>query len=234
VFRARDLVDRIAPREERHYSVPALRWITTFFAHQGLTADVARSAELLSRTAAALGTAEAVAGLGHALGELALADGDAAGAAQHFTYAIDILGDLAPYGRAETEFRVAIALAAYGERRLAIERLTSAYRSARRLGARPLATAAAEELAHLGEHVERRLGRRAASEREHAGLSRREFEVLRLVSVGRTNREIAKALFVSPRTIDMHVSNVLMKLGCRSRTEATHRAAELGLLESSP
>jgi hypothetical protein len=137
VFRARDLADRVAAREERHYSVPALRWITTFFAHQGLTADVARSAELLSRTAAALGTAEAVSGLGHALGELALADGDAAGAARHFTDAIDILGDLAPYGRAETEFRVAIALAADGERGLAIERLTSAYRAARRLGARP-------------------------------------------------------------------------------------------------
>jgi DNA-binding NarL/FixJ family response regulator len=51
--------------------------------------------------------------------------------------------------------------------------------------------------------------------------------------VGRTNREIAKALFVSPRTVDMHVSNLLMKLGCRSRTEATHRAAELGLLDNS-
>jgi DNA-binding CsgD family transcriptional regulator len=117
---------------------------------------------------------------------------------------------------------------------LAIERLTSAYRAARRLGARPLATAAAEELARLGEQVERRLGRRAASELVHAGLSRRELEVLRLVSVGRTNREIAKVLFVSPRTIEMHVRNVLMKLGCRSRTEATHRAAELDLLESSP
>jgi DNA-binding CsgD family transcriptional regulator len=64
-------------------------------------------------------------------------------------------------------------------------------------------------------------------------VSRREFEVLRLVSVGRTNREIAKALFVSPRTVDMHLSNLLMKLGCRSRTEATHRAAELGLLDNS-
>jgi predicted ATPase/DNA-binding CsgD family transcriptional regulator len=234
VFRARNLLDRIAVREERHYAVSALRWITTFFGHQGLTADRARAAELLTRTAAALGTAEAVAGLGHALGELALADGDAAGAAQHFTDAIDVLGDLAPYVRAETELRVAIALTAEGERRLAIERLTSAYRAARRLGARPLATAAAEELARLGEQVERRLGRRAASELEHAGLSRRELEVLRLVSVGRTNREIAKVLFVSPRTIEMHVRNVLMKLGCRSRTEATHRAAELDLLESSP
>jgi DNA-binding CsgD family transcriptional regulator len=64
-------------------------------------------------------------------------------------------------------------------------------------------------------------------------VSRREFGVLRLVSVGRTNREIAKALFVSPRTVDMHVSNLLMKLGCRSRTEATHRAAELGLLDNN-
>jgi DNA-binding NarL/FixJ family response regulator len=232
---ARDLIGRIADREERHYSVSALRWTTTMFARQGLKADVARSAELLSQTAAALGTAEAVAGLGHALGELALADGDAAGAAQQFTQALDLLSDVSvPYERAETELRAAIALAAAGERGLAIERLTSAYRTARRLGARPLAREAAEELAHLGEQVERRLGRRAAGELEHAGLSRREVEVLRLVSVGRTNREIAHELFLSPRTIDMHVRNVLTKLGCRSRTEATRRAAELGLLESQP
>jgi DNA-binding NarL/FixJ family response regulator len=232
---ARDLIGRIADREERHYSVSALRWTTTLFARRGLNADVARSAELLSQTAGTLGTAEAVAGLGHALGELALVNGDAAGAAQQFTYALDLLGDLAvPYERAETELRAAIALAAAGGRGLAIERLTAAYRAARRLGARPLATAAAEELARLGEKVERRLGRRAAGELEHGGLSRREVEVLRLVSVGRTNREIAQALFLSPRTVDMHVRNILTKLDCRSRTEATHRAVGLGLLEARP
>jgi DNA-binding NarL/FixJ family response regulator len=233
--RARDLIGRIADREERHYSVSALRWTTTFFARQGLKADVARSAELLSQTAAALGTGEAVAGLGHALGELVLADGDATAAARHFTHALDLLGDLSvPYERAEIELRAAIGLAAAGERGLAIERLTAVCRAACRLGARPLATAAAEELARLGERIERRLGRRAAGQLEHAGLSRREVEVLRLVSVGRTNREIARELFLSPRTIDMHVRNVLTKLGCRSRTEATRRAAELGLLQSHP
>jgi DNA-binding NarL/FixJ family response regulator len=62
----------------------------------------------------------------------------------------------------------------------------------------------------------------------------RELEVLHLVSVGRTNREIARELFLSPRTIDMHVRNVLTKLGCRSRTEATRRAVELGLLKGDP
>jgi DNA-binding NarL/FixJ family response regulator len=58
--------------------------------------------------------------------------------------------------------------------------------------------------------------------------------VLRLDSVGRTNREIAQGLFLSPRTIDMHVRHVLTKLDCRSRTEATRRAVELGLLQSRP
>ena len=54
--------------------------------------------------------------------------------------------------------------------------------------------------------------------------------MVRLVAVGRTNREIAQELFLSPRTVDMHVRNILRKLDCRSRVEAAHRAHELGLL----
>ena len=61
-------------------------------------------------------------------------------------------------------------------------------------------------------------------------LTRRETEVVRMVAVGRTNREIARELFLSPRTIDMHVQNILLKLGCRSRADAARRATELGLL----
>jgi DNA-binding NarL/FixJ family response regulator len=51
--------------------------------------------------------------------------------------------------------------------------------------------------------------------------------------VGRTNREIAHQLYLSPRTVDMHVRNLLAKLGCRTRTEATSRAHALGLLVSA-
>ena len=109
-------------------------------------------------------------------------------------------------------------------------RLTDAFRIARQLGARPLATCATQELAALGEPIERRLGRRAAGLLEQAGLSRRELEVLRLISVGRTNRQIGHELFLSPRTVEMYVSNILAKLGCRSRAEATHEAHKRRLL----
>ena len=105
-----------------------------------------------------------------------------------------------------------------------------AYRKARKLGARPLASEAAREVAALGESVAGRLGARAAADADGAGLTRRELEVVRMLAVGRTNREIAQELFLSPRTVDMHVRNILRKLDCRSRVEAAHRAGELGLL----
>ena len=105
----------------------------------------------------------------------------------------------------------------------------AAHRAARKLGARPLADRIADDLAALGEQPERRLGRRVAAGLASAGLTRREVEVIRLVARGRSNREIARELFVSPRTVEMHVSSVLRKLGCRSRTDATRRATELGL-----
>jgi DNA-binding NarL/FixJ family response regulator len=51
-------------------------------------------------------------------------------------------------------------------------------------------------------------------------LTSREQEVLRLVAEGRSNREIAERLFISPKTASVHVSNILGKLGVASRTEA--------------
>ncbi len=61
-------------------------------------------------------------------------------------------------------------------------------------------------------------------------LSARELEVLRQVAQGRSNREVAKALFVSEATVKTHLVHVFEKLGADSRTGAVARARELGLL----
>jgi DNA-binding NarL/FixJ family response regulator len=87
-----------------------------------------------------------------------------------------------------------------------------------------------DSLTALGERADRRLSRRAVAQLATGGLTRREVEVVRLVAMGRTNREIARELFLSPRTVEMHVGSILLKLDCRSRAEATRRAGELGLL----
>jgi len=61
-------------------------------------------------------------------------------------------------------------------------------------------------------------------------LSARELEVVRLLADGRSNREIAAALFLAEGTVKNHVTNVLTKLGARDRTQAALRARALGLL----
>ena len=74
------------------------------------------------------------------------------------------------------------------------------------------------------------LTRRAGTDvdADDPGLTSRELEVLRLVAAGQSNREIAAALVISPKTASVHVSNILAKLGAATRTEAAVKAHELG------
>ena len=51
-----------------------------------------------------------------------------------------------------------------------------------------------------------------------------------LVARGNTSRQIGETLFISPRTVEMHVQGSLLKLQCRTRAEAVRRLAELGTL----
>jgi DNA-binding NarL/FixJ family response regulator len=72
----------------------------------------------------------------------------------------------------------------------------------------------------------------AANERalESLGISVREREVLELLAAGRSNKEIARQLDVSPNTVKTHVAKLFGKLSARRRTEAILRARELGIL----
>jgi DNA-binding CsgD family transcriptional regulator len=61
------------------------------------------------------------------------------------------------------------------------------------------------------------------------GLTDREREVLLLLADGRSNPEIAQALFISPKTASVHVSNILAKLGVGGRVEAAAVVHRLGV-----
>ncbi len=67
--------------------------------------------------------------------------------------------------------------------------------------------------------------------RETLGISEREFEVLGLLAAGRSNKEIASALNVSPNTVKTHVAKLYGKLEVTRRTAAIVRARELGMLQ---
>ncbi len=65
---------------------------------------------------------------------------------------------------------------------------------------------------------------------ETLGVSDRELEVLTLLAAGRSNKEIANQLELSPNTVKTHVSNLFGKLEARRRTQAISRARELGII----
>ena len=78
--------------------------------------------------------------------------------------------------------------------------------------------------AQVVEHLQRTSRSGSAEDGDiSARLSSREYEVLRLLADGMTDREIATGLAISPRTVESHVGSVLRKLGVRNRAEAAQR-----------
>ena len=100
----------------------------------------------------------------------------------------------------------------------AVTEARSAMLALERMGATAEADRAAALLRSLGV-------RRRPAPRSTDVLTRREQDVLRLLAQGLSNNEIAERLVISPKTAGNHVSNILMKLGVRSRTEAAAYAA---------
>jgi DNA-binding CsgD family transcriptional regulator len=98
--------------------------------------------------------------------------------------------------------------------------------TAARLGARQLHESCAAALKELGD----RPRYRGTARRAMAGLTGREIDVMRLVAEGNTSRQIGCTLFISPRTVEMHVQSSMQKLQCRTKAEAVRRLADLGAL----
>jgi DNA-binding CsgD family transcriptional regulator len=111
----------------------------------------------------------------------------------------------------------AAALAGAGDNRRAADTYRQAGQMADRMGAGTLAQLADQGLRTLGVRTWRRSGQ--AGDSPTAGLTKREQQITAMLVRGASNAEIASALFLSRKTVERHVSNVLARIGARNRTE---------------
>lgn len=153
-----------------------------------------------------------------------LADTDPPAVDEHIDLwqrAVDAFGYGHVFEQARSQARLAAVLRAAGRTGEAAEQASLAREVARRLAANPLLA----ELRTLGTT------RAPATATPGAGpLTRREQDVLALIVEGRTNRQIARQLYISEKTVSVHVSNILAKLGVHGRTEAAAVARREGLI----
>jgi DNA-binding CsgD family transcriptional regulator/tetratricopeptide (TPR) repeat protein len=129
----------------------------------------------------------------------------------------------APYELATVRARLATLLAAGGDAEAAREHADAAAEAARLLGAAPLLEIVGAPARAAGQAE-------APARATRPALTPRESEIMALVAEGRSNGEIGRQLFISTKTVSVHVSNILGKLGAAGRTDAAAIARRDGLL----
>ena len=190
------------------------------------TAEAREAADELGRLADQYGMELLSAMAQHARGAVMVAEGDARGAIEALRRAQEVWHRVgAPYLSARIRVLVARAFRSLGDEDGAGLELEAAKKVFVQLGAAPdvrvvqaMATAGTDTGISLDVH----------------GLSARELEVLRLVASGKTNKTIARELFLSEKTVDRHVSNIFGKLNVPSRAAATAWAYQHGIMNGRP
>jgi DNA-binding CsgD family transcriptional regulator len=153
----------------------------------------------------------------YAQGAVLLAEGDARAALATLRHAWTAWQEIeAPYEAARVRVLVGLACRQLADQDTAAMELDAARWVFQELGAAP-------ELARVEQLA------RPAAPKAAGGLSAREVQVLALVAAGTSNRAIAAELFLSEKTVERHVSNILTKLGVGSRTAAAAYAFEHGI-----
>jgi ATP/maltotriose-dependent transcriptional regulator MalT len=181
----------------------------------GRLEDAQRYADELSEIAAAFGNSAVRAMAAYAAANVALAAGKVEDALSRARESSRLWSDIgSPYEAARVRVLVARSLRELGDHDSAAGELAVARRAFAELGAAPAV-----------DDVDQLLGRPRAG-----GLTEREVEVLRLVAEGRSNHDIARALVLSPKTVERHLSNIFTKLDVPSRTAAAAYAHEHGLM----
>lgn len=216
---ALDLTETVLRRLPRHASaarIPALELLVRIQCARGSVPNAVAALRALEDVTESFPSTWMAAVVHDARGQVALLTGTPELAKAHFQDALSLYERSAlPYEAAQARLGVARALIAIGQRELAQEEARVASAMLQGLGARSSAAHADVEAVSLS--------------RDSFSLSPREVDVLRLLSRGLSNQQIADELFLSRHTVRRHVSSILGKLGVPSRTAAVAYATEHNL-----
>lgn len=215
----RALLDATDVMEDRHVLLPGICHAAGLFADRGEEDFLTRAIEFLTRIESETGDPEAAATLAHALGAAASLASDLSAAHARFVEAASRFAQIGvPVEEAHAELRAGLAALAMGDVEESNRRIGHARSIGRRIGARQFLNV----LAHRVDSTEAPGDERAEVAASEL-LSPRQLEVAKHLVEGMTNKEIAAKLFVSTRTVEMHVAHIMDRLNCRSRTEAATR-----------
>ncbi len=201
---------------EMGWGEPSVRWWTADHVELLLEArrsdDAVRLLAAWEADAARVGREWVLAHVTRCRGLVAAARGDVAHAVDVLEQAVaehEAVGD--PFGRARALLALGAVRRRAREKRAAREAISAALAGFEEIGAAGWSARARAEVGRIG-------GRTRA-----AGLTAAELRVASLVAEGRTNREVAAALFLGERTVASHLNHIYAKLGVRSRTELALR-----------
>ena len=222
---ARALLAVATSANECHYAIPSLQWGVVAFARHGCLAEARRATARLCSIAETVGHREAYAAWTHAQAEVAWLEQDAPAAAAAAQRALRMAEDTGvAHSCALLAGRCGQILLEAGHTATGLATLRAARRAARHLRVLPLLHRLDSALATDSEATAR-LPESAtpAQVAAPAALTEREAEVMSLVADGLTSKQMAARLFLSPRTVDMHVRNSMIKLDCATRAQAVTR-----------
>jgi len=214
--------------QDRHDVILSFIWASYFFSNNSDEKELSKLTEALASIASQTGNPEALTGLSFALGERAMLNKEYGNAIEQYNRSAVHLTKLeVPLISMLVDFRKGCGYIGLKDKENALKYLNSSYRISKNLGTRPFSVRIEEKLSLLGVKGKETRKEDSSERKTKLGLTRRQTEILSLISDGLTNKEISEKLFLSTRTVDMHVSHILERLNCRSRIEAINKVRDM-------
>lgn len=227
-----EMLDIWFQTEDRHDAISGICDAASFYAMQNNIKELNRSIEALTVITDLNSNPEAIGILSFAIGTSLSLNDEPEQAVTHFQKALEYLGKVnVPLQSSIVHYHLGIAFGKLGNGEATEENFNSSYQTFKRLGVRNWCSLIDEQRNQLAPGE--KSGDRHKSGKAHAyQLTQRQYEILKLLTDGLSNKEIAAKINLSARTIDMHVRNIFDRLNCRSRTEAVKIALDSDRIEA--